>query len=74
MSRAILGTRASASRCLSLGIVAVMAAGCASSDRGAGVSTDGDWTFITGNMAGQRYTQHTQINPSNFADLEVAWE
>ena len=60
-----------------MGLCVLVAAACAPGEgdsRAAGVSTEGDWTFITGNMAGQRYTEHTQINPSNFADLEVAWE
>jgi quinoprotein glucose dehydrogenase len=42
--------------------------------RAAGVTVDGDWAVITGDLKGQRYSELTQINPSNFADLEVAWE
>ena len=45
-----------------------------SGDRGAGVSVEGDWPAITGGLSGQRYSELTQINPTNFADLEVAWE
>ena len=43
-------------------------------DRAAGVSSEGDWPVITGNLMGQRYSELTQITPANFADLEVAWE
>ena len=60
---------------LVLSACALIATGCVpASDRGDGVTTEGDWAVITGNMAGQRYTDLTQINPSNFSDLEVAWE
>jgi glucose dehydrogenase len=63
------------SRWLALGACAMIAAGCGPvDDRGAGVTTEGDWAVITGDLAGQRHTTLTQINPSNFADLEVAWE
>ena len=59
-----------------MGACVLVAGACAPSggDRAAGVTVDGDWAVITGNLAGQRYTELTQINPSNFADLEVAWE
>jgi quinoprotein glucose dehydrogenase len=61
-----------------MGAALLVAAGCADSgsrgDRADGVTTEGDWAVITGNTAGQRYSELTQINPSNFADLEVAWE
>ena len=43
-------------------------------DRADGVTVDSDWPVITGNLMGQRYSGLTQINPGNFADLEVAWE
>jgi quinoprotein glucose dehydrogenase len=62
---------------LALGTCALLASsGCSSGSdgRAAGVSTEGDWPVITGNLAGQRYSALTQVNPTNFADLEVAWE
>ena len=61
---------------LALATCGLLAAGCAPADgdRGAGVTVEGDWPVITGNLEGQRYTSLTQINPTNFADLEVAWE
>ena len=40
-----------------------------SGDRADGVTVDGDWAVITGNLMGQRYSDLTQINPSNVADL-----
>jgi len=62
---------------LTLGISVVLG-GCGGSfggaDRADGVTVDGDWSVITGNLMGQRYSDLAQINPSNFADLEVAWE
>ena len=65
-------------RLLALGAAALVASACGDGsmggDRAAGVSVEGDWPVITGNLAGQRYSDLTQINPSNFADLEVAWE
>jgi quinoprotein glucose dehydrogenase len=61
---------------LALGISVLAVGACApeGGDRAAGVSVDGDWAVITGDMMGQRYTELDQINPANFADLEVAWE
>jgi glucose dehydrogenase len=66
-------------RLLALAATALLASACGGEatrgvDRAAGVTVEGDWPVITGNLAGQRYSGHTQINPSNFADLEVAWE
>lgn len=64
-------------RWLALGTFVALAGACggdATSDRAAGVEVEGDWSVITGNLGGQRYSELTQINPSNFADLEVAWE
>ena len=43
------------------------------SDSQAGVATDGDWAFITGNTYGQRYSRLDQITAENFENLEVAW-
>src|SRR5574339_725075 len=34
----------------------------------------GDWTSITGDNAGTRYSPLDQINVSNFNTLKVAWE
>jgi glucose dehydrogenase len=60
---------------------AVVALGTACADggtdasaRAAGVTVEGDWAVITGNVSGQRYSELTQINPSNFASLEPAWD
>jgi len=68
-------------RWVALGAAALIGGACGgnggpagASDRAAGVTVEGDWPVITGDLGGQRYTQLTQINPSNFADLEVAWE
>ena len=75
MKSEIRCARSSRSHWLALGACALVAAGCVpTEDRGAGVTTDGDWAVIGGNLAGQRHTELTQINPSNFADLELAWE
>ncbi len=76
MTREIRRGRSYVPTWFAAGACALVVAGCApgDADRAAGVSSDGDWTYIAGNMAGQRYTSHTQINPGNFADLEVAWE
>jgi quinoprotein glucose dehydrogenase len=66
------------SRWVALGATVLVVGACAADapvgDRSAGVTTEGDWAVITGNLAGQRYSDLTQINPSNFGDLEVAWE
>ena len=66
-------------RWLALGTFVLMGAACGDSasmggDRGAGITSDGDWANIAGNMSGQRYSGLTQITGDNFSDLEVAWE
>ena len=38
-----------------------------------GVVTEGDWSVITGNLKGQRYSTLTDITPENFETLGVAW-
>ena len=66
-------------RLLALGAFALYAGACgdatgsANGDRADGVTINGDWAVITGNLAGQRYSDLDQINPSNFSNLEVAW-
>ncbi len=45
----------------------------ACSNPGAGIATEGDWAFITGNTYGQRYSTLDQINAGNFEQLEVVW-
>ncbi|MDX1494871.1 MAG: PQQ-binding-like beta-propeller repeat protein, partial [Longimicrobiales bacterium] len=65
-------------RWLAVGAFALFAGACgdatgSSGDRAAGVAVEGDWAVITGNLAGQRYSELDQINPDNFNDLEVAW-
>ena len=35
---------------------------------------DGRWTYLGGDAGHTRYTQATEIDASNFGDLEVAWE
>ena len=45
----------------------------ACSNPGAGIATEGDWAFITGNSYGQRYSTLDQVNADNFEQLEVAW-
>jgi quinoprotein glucose dehydrogenase len=69
------------SRWVALGAAVLVAGACAADaadapmgDRSAGVTTEGDWAVITGNLAGQRYSDLTQINATNFGELEVAWE
>ena len=75
MKREIRCARPSRSAWLALGACVLIGGACAptADDRGAGVTTEGDWAVITGNLAGQRYTELTQINPSSFSDLELAW-
>jgi len=76
MSRTI----SKSTRLAALGAVALLAGACADAtggaagDRAEGVTVEGDWAVITGNLAGQRYSELTQISPDNFNDLEVAWE
>ncbi|MDH3272198.1 MAG: PQQ-binding-like beta-propeller repeat protein [Gemmatimonadota bacterium] len=73
MSRAV----SYSTRMLALGAFALFAGACGDAtggDRAEGVHVDGDWAVITGNLAGQRYSSLDQINPSNFAQLEVAWQ
>ena len=68
--------RIGTTRCLTLATAALLA-GCggdSSGDRADGVAVEGDWPVITGNLMGQRYSGLDQINPGNFADLEMAWE
>lgn len=66
-------------RWAALGVFTLFGVACgggedgAMSNRGEGVSTDGQWANIAGNTYGQRYTELTQINPENFASLEVEW-
>ena len=69
------------SRWVALGAAVLVVGACVADaadapmgDRSAGVTTEGDWAVITGNLAGQRYSDLTQIDPSNFGELEVAWE
>ena len=54
---------------------AIGASACASdaSEQGGSVVTEGDWAYIGGNSGSQRYSELTQINPSNFEQLEVDW-
>jgi glucose dehydrogenase len=81
MSTSLLRSTLTSTRWLALATIVVLGSACAdsgndaaASGRAAGVTVEGDWAVITGNNQGQRYTGLTQINPSNFADLEVAWE
>jgi quinoprotein glucose dehydrogenase len=34
----------------------------------------GDWMYIGGDVASQRYSELSQIDASNFGDLDVSWE
>jgi len=69
-------------RWAALGALAVVLGACAessdrtgaASDRARGVTVEGDWPVITGDLKGQRYSELTQVNPDNFEELEVAWE
>jgi len=76
MSMGTPRSRVATTRGLALVAAALVGGACndGPGDRAQGVTTEGDWAVITGNLAGQRYSDLTQINPSNFADLEVAWE
>src|SRR5210317_888969 len=82
MSTRSLRSISTTTRWVALGTAVLMGAACggdggamgAGSDRGDGVTVEGDWPVITGGLSGQRYSDLTQINPTNFADLEVAWE
>ena len=61
--------------CFGLALLALVAAGCASDtpQEPQGTPHEGDWSYISGNASGQRYSPLDQINAENFADLEVAW-
>jgi quinoprotein glucose dehydrogenase len=50
-----------------------LAAPHATSAQGPGVA-DGQWTYLGGDSWHTRYTPADQIDASNFADLEIAWE
>ena len=53
---------------LALALTVLFGAACA--DAGA---PEGDWLYITGNAAGQRYSELDQLTAENFGDLELAW-
>ena len=63
-------------RSLALGAFAVWAGACGDatgSDRAAGVTVEGDWPVITGNLMGQRYSPLMDIDRQNVGDIERAW-
>ena len=58
---------------LALSLIVLVTGGCM--EQGSVVMTpQGDWTHITGNAMGQRYSTLDQIDPSNFESLELTWQ
>ncbi len=56
---------------LTLGALAVAPAGAAGQLRGV---ENGQWTYLGGDAGHARYTPASQIDASNFEDLEVVWQ
>ena len=74
-----VGDRRRVTRTLSsvLGLVSALACGLAAPGsaiaQGPGTK-DGQWTYLGGDAWHTRYTPLEQIEPSNFEELEIAWE
>ncbi|MEE8061997.1 MAG: hypothetical protein V3T16_09205, partial [Gemmatimonadales bacterium] len=66
-------TRYSLTSATALALALCVSVTSACSNPGAGIATEGDWAFITGNTYGQRYSALDQVNADNFEQLEVAW-
>jgi len=58
-------------RLLAVGLL--LALGCSAPDRVPAGTEGGQWRSWAGDDAGTRYAPSTQIDASNFAELEVAW-
>jgi glucose dehydrogenase len=59
---------------LSIAIASVAVSGLAHADELALMQTNANnWVMPAGNYANQRYSELTQINKDNVADLKMAW-
>ena len=65
-------TRYSLTSATALALALCVSVTSACSNPGAGIATEGDWAFITGNTYGQRYSTLDQVNADNFEQLEVS--